>query len=86
MKKFISLFFAVCLVLPLSSQNRSGVDIPNLAGFVTLKCDFHIHTIFSDGTLALYYLPHYKIIKVVLRNCCFFSFFNKKTLPLSNKK
>ena len=50
MKKFISLFFAVCLLLPLFSQQR-GADIPNLARFVTLKCDFHIHTIFSDGTV-----------------------------------
>ncbi|MBK9139348.1 MAG: histidinol-phosphatase [Verrucomicrobia bacterium] len=28
---------------------RSPVRIPDLPGFQTLKCDFHIHTVFSDG-------------------------------------
>ena len=50
MKKFISFFGAVCLVLPLFAQ-RGKIDIPDLKGFVTLKCDFHIHTVFSDGTV-----------------------------------
>lgn len=31
------------------AQTRSGVDIPDIAGFKTLKCDFHMHTVFSDG-------------------------------------
>ena len=51
MKKFISLFFAVCLVLPLFSQQRGKINIPDLNGYVTLHCDFHMHTIFSDGTV-----------------------------------
>jgi len=25
------------------------VDIPDLDGFLTLKCDFHMHTVYSDG-------------------------------------
>jgi hypothetical protein len=37
--------------LPLFSQGRGKIDIPNLKGYVTLKCDFHIHTVFSDGTV-----------------------------------
>jgi 3',5'-nucleoside bisphosphate phosphatase len=28
---------------------RTPVAIPDLPGYVTLKCDFHIHTVFSDG-------------------------------------
>jgi len=28
---------------------RSAVNVPDIAGYVTLKCDFHIHTVFSDG-------------------------------------
>jgi len=50
MKKFILLFLAVSLSLPLFAQRR-GIDIPNLNGYVTLKCDFHMHTVFSDGTV-----------------------------------
>ena len=30
------------------AQTR-GITIPDLPGFVTLKCDFHMHTVFSDG-------------------------------------
>ncbi|MDR0473284.1 MAG: CehA/McbA family metallohydrolase [Treponema sp.] len=50
MKKIFALFFALCIVLPLSAQSR-GIVIPNLNGYVTLKCDFHTHTVFSDGTV-----------------------------------
>ncbi len=28
---------------------RKIVNLPDLPGFVTLKCDFHMHTVFSDG-------------------------------------
>jgi len=35
------------------SQNRvrTEVNIPDIPGYVTLKCDFHIHTVFSDGSV-----------------------------------
>ncbi len=28
---------------------RSEVRIPDIPGYLTLKCDFHMHTVFSDG-------------------------------------
>ncbi len=31
------------------SRVRTEIAIPGFAGYQTLKCDFHIHTIFSDG-------------------------------------
>ena len=31
------------------AQNREEISIPNVLGYQTLKCDFHIHTVFSDG-------------------------------------
>ncbi|MDR2037625.1 MAG: histidinol-phosphatase [Bacteroidales bacterium] len=49
MKKFISLFLPVFVALPLFAQVRGHIDIPDLKGYTTLKCDFHIHTVFSDG-------------------------------------
>ena len=49
MKKVITLFLAVCIALPLFAQVRGKINIPDLKGYVTLKCDFHMHTIFSDG-------------------------------------
>ena len=53
MKKFILLFLAVCLSLPLFAQRmgRGRINIPNLKGYTTLKCDLHLHTMFSDGVV-----------------------------------
>ena len=31
------------------SQNRKEIQLPDIPGFITLKCDFHMHTVFSDG-------------------------------------
>jgi predicted metal-dependent phosphoesterase TrpH len=33
------------------TRARTLVNIPDVPGFVTLKCDFHIHTVFSDGNV-----------------------------------
>ena len=30
---------------------RRSVKIPDIPGYRTLKCDFHIHTVFSDGAV-----------------------------------
>lgn len=34
-----------------------SVEIPDVMGFKTLKCDFHVHTIFSDGEVK----PEYRV-------------------------
>lgn len=31
------------------TQVREIIRIPDIKGYITLKCDFHIHTVFSDG-------------------------------------
>ena len=33
------------------SGQRKIVNLPDLPGYVTLKCDFHMHTVFSDGSV-----------------------------------
>jgi hypothetical protein len=33
------------------AQVRYDVRIPDIPGYVTLKCDFHQHTVFSDGSV-----------------------------------
>jgi len=30
---------------------RQEILIPGIPGYITLKCDFHIHTVFSDGSV-----------------------------------
>jgi hypothetical protein len=33
----------------LLAQTRQEIRIPDILGYKTLKCDFHVHTVFSDG-------------------------------------
>ena len=53
--RFFSTVAVVVLGLQLAPAHdpvtrvRTAVNIPDVPGYVTLKCDFHIHTIFSDG-------------------------------------
>ncbi|HOK47076.1 MAG TPA: PHP domain-containing protein [Bryobacteraceae bacterium] len=32
-----------------TAQQRNPLPVPNIPGYQTLKCDFHTHTVFSDG-------------------------------------
>lgn len=31
------------------AQRRNEIQVPDLDGYTTLKCDFHMHSVFSDG-------------------------------------
>jgi len=33
------------------AQTRTEINFPDIPGYFTLKCDFHMHTPFSDGTV-----------------------------------
>lgn len=53
MKPLLALF-VVAAALPLAAHEpvtraRTPVRLPDIPGYRTLKCDFHIHTVFSDG-------------------------------------
>ncbi|HPF63674.1 Sb-PDE family phosphodiesterase [Lentimicrobium sp.] len=51
-RKIILLFFVFSgLFSGLNAQDgaRRNFNIPDVPGYHTLKCDFHIHTVFSDG-------------------------------------
>lgn len=51
--QYCAIFWLVLFVIPISAQVRQNVkkqvNLPNIPGYVTLKCDFHMHTVFSDG-------------------------------------
>lgn len=52
MKRIESIFVLVVLLmnsLLTVSQPKGGV--PEIPGYTTLKCDFHLHTVFSDGSV-----------------------------------
>lgn len=48
---FSFVFFLLTNIQPIQSQpgTREEIMIPDIPGYKTLKCDFHIHTMFSDG-------------------------------------
>jgi len=56
MRRYFLSTSALVMMLAASSvvpQNgaRKEVNIPDILGFQTLACDFHIHTVFSDGNV-----------------------------------
>lgn len=46
---FIAALTQLALAHEPITRARTPVHLPDIPGFVTLKCDFHIHTVFSDG-------------------------------------
>ena len=44
---FFIVFFLYVVIA--DAQVRTEIKIPDILGYKTLKCDFHMHTIFSDG-------------------------------------
>ncbi|WP_163322122.1 PHP domain-containing protein [Draconibacterium mangrovi] len=36
----------------LNKNSRKTINIPDILGYQTLKCDFHMHTVFSDGSVC----------------------------------
>ena len=48
----LAVMSVLVLLLPASAvlaQVRRELRIPDIMGYKTLKCDFHMHTVFSDG-------------------------------------
>ena len=52
MKRNLSILVLFVFSFSLASAQigtRKEIKIPNILGYQTLKCDFHMHTVFSDG-------------------------------------
>ncbi len=47
----IFIFSAFVFLQSAQAQSRKVINIPDISGYKTLKCDFHMHTVFSDGTV-----------------------------------
>ena len=51
---FLVLFFSLTIFISANfaqTNSRTEINIPNIPGYLTLKCDFHTHTVFSDGAV-----------------------------------
>lgn len=51
MKNQLIIIFLFLTSFSFAQKNhvRTEINIPDIPGYLTLKCDFHIHTVFSDG-------------------------------------
>ena len=51
MRKFkVTLLLTIaCLLLAPFAVQAAKINFPDIMGYKTLKCDFHMHTVFSDG-------------------------------------
>lgn len=48
----ISAILLVIAIVPAAAQyTRNPLPVPDVDGYRTLKCDFHLHTVFSDGSV-----------------------------------
>lgn len=45
----VILSLAGIISLPAQDTARKKISLPDIPGYTTLKCDFHMHTVFSDG-------------------------------------
>jgi hypothetical protein len=57
MKKYFLLYGLLIAMATASYAQKKLYNLPSIDGFKTLKCDFHIHTVFSDGNVW----PTYRI-------------------------
>lgn len=48
-KLFLGVLLCAFVTSQMNAQVRREIQIPDIAGYQTLKCDFHMHTVFSDG-------------------------------------
>ena len=56
MKAFLTTAAVLCgaalaLAYDPATRTRNTIGIPDIPGYLTLKCDFHMHTVFSDGNV-----------------------------------
>lgn len=52
MKNLIALIYLfIVFSFALYAQKRTEINFPDISGYKTLKCDFHMHTVFSDGNV-----------------------------------
>ncbi len=51
MKRFCIIISVLLLSIGAAATTPQKIVVPDIEGYKTLKCDFHVHTIFSDATV-----------------------------------
>ena len=56
-KMLFTLLIASAVMIGVSAQtehvieNTRAIEFPDISGYLTLKCDLHMHTVLSDGSV-----------------------------------
>jgi len=61
MKKLLIVLLAILSGTFSLNGQRKIINLPELPGYLTLKCDFHMHTVFTDGNVW----PTYRLSEAV---------------------
>lgn len=56
----ITILIAISLMV-ISNTCAQKVNIPDIPGYKTLKCDFHLHTVYSDGSVW----PNFRVMEAI---------------------
>lgn len=51
MKRSFLVLLVICSYSLFGQDKNRLIEFPDIPGYQTLKCDFHIHTVFSDGSV-----------------------------------
>jgi len=51
MKRLTIIILAVVFLTATGFGQKKTINLPDIPGYVTLKCDFHMHSVFSDGSI-----------------------------------
>ena len=61
MNIYKQILLAALFVAVSSLSAQTKIDIPDIPGYKTLKCDFHLHTVFSDGSVW----PNFRVYEAI---------------------
>lgn len=51
MKRLSIIILGAVLLITTGFSQKKTINLPDIPGYVTLKCDFHMHSVFSDGSI-----------------------------------
>ena len=88
----VSIIFISVLIFSTVSYAKVGIrqeiNIPDILGYKTLKCDFHMHTVFSDGSVW----PPIRVVEAWQEGLDVISItdhieqYHKKEIPINHKQ
>lgn len=61
MKNINKLLLITASLMVVNSYAQTKMNFPDIPGYQTLKCDFHLHTVYSDGSVW----PNFRVMEAL---------------------